>query len=339
MGAHPEGKFFTEAILELQAIAASIRHTSYASDNLRLPQVHALNCLKDVFTSTSLGTATEPHMAKTLDIAAGCLQADMYESLNILHCYNYTKVLRWAIRNCGLMLFRALLSRMHGGTDAASSRISSNHRRFSKLVYEKYPNLPNLILVLLSSGCKKSGFTDGGSSSGLFAHSLETQRVLPALEIIERSGLPSNHGVEIQEALRTHMQSPVWAVREKSAKALAAVVKDRDLIVEIRDLCKTGRNQQNALHGSLLCIRSMIARLGIVSIGKFTLRSKQNMHSCTLDGLKLLLPQLVTAYDDLVVNNKCPLTAAAYIHIIADIFELLTRNHGKKAYLCIRAVN
>ena len=170
------------------------------------------------------------------------------------------------------MLFRALLSRMHGGTDAASTRISSNHRRFSKLVYEKYPNLPNLILGLLSSGLKETDNMNGGSSSQLFAHSLEAQRVLPALEIIERSGLPSDHTVEIQYALQQHRQSPVWAIREKSAKALVVLVKDIDLTAEISDLFNIDRSRQNALHGSLLCIRYMIARLGIFSIGKFTIK-------------------------------------------------------------------
>ena len=168
------------------------------------------------------------------------------------------------------MLFRALLSRMHGGTDVASIRISSNHRRFSKLVYEKYSNLPVLILGLLSSGLKKTGHMNGGSNSQLFAYSLEAQRVLPALEIIERSGLPSNHMAQIQNALRQYMQSPVWAIREKSAKALAAVVRDGDLIAEIRGLLMIGRSRQNALHGSLLCVRYMIARLEFFPIGTLT---------------------------------------------------------------------
>lgn len=178
------------------------------------------------------------------------------------------------------MLFRALLSRMHGGTDAASTRISSNHRRFSKLVYEKYPNLPDLILGLLSSGFQKATYVNGDSSSQLFAHTLEAQRVLPALEIIERSGLPSNQFEEIQSALQRQRQSPVWAIREKSAKALAAVVKDRDLIAEIRDLLKVDRSCQNALHGRLMSIRYMIARLGITSIGKLQQRTSEKTLTC-----------------------------------------------------------
>lgn len=167
------------------------------------------------------------------------------------------------------MLFRALSSRMHGGTDAASTRISSNHRRFSKLVYEKYQNLPELILGLLISRLKETGHMNG--ESRLLAHSLEAQRVLPALEIIERSGLPSKNTADIQYFLRQHMRSPIWAIREKSAKTLAAVVQDGDLVAEIQDFLRAGRTGQNALHGSLLCVRYMTARLGSFSIGTLTI--------------------------------------------------------------------
>lgn len=79
MSAHPEGQFFDNAILDLQGIAVSTREIDRDPNNLRLPQVHALNCLKDVFTNTLLGTATEPLMAKTLEIAVNCLQVDMYK--------------------------------------------------------------------------------------------------------------------------------------------------------------------------------------------------------------------------------------------------------------------
>lgn len=167
---------------------------------------------------------------------------------------------------------------MHGGTDVASTRISSNHRRFSKLVYEKYPILPSLIRDLLSSGLKKPVYMNGCSRPQHFAHSLEAQRVLPALEIIERSGLPSIHNIEIQHAIRQHRQSPIWAIREKSAKALAAVVEDEDLMAEIRDLLEVGRSRQNALHGSLLCTRYMIARLALISIGKSVIEKQQNKY-------------------------------------------------------------
>lgn len=165
------------------------------------------------------------------------------------------------------MLLRALLVRMHGGTDASSSRISSTYRRFSRLVYEKYTNLPNLVLDLLSSGLKKTSSISDSRQPQYSAHSSEAQKVLPAMAIIERSGLPSKLRSEIKNALSEHRQSPLWMIREKAAKTIAAVVEDGSLIGEIQNLLEVDRTRQNALHGSLLCARFMIIQLGLVSIG------------------------------------------------------------------------
>lgn len=62
----------------MQAIADAPVGFSEKARDLRLPQVHALNCLKDVFTDALLGQASEPHIADTLEISAGCLESTMY---------------------------------------------------------------------------------------------------------------------------------------------------------------------------------------------------------------------------------------------------------------------
>lgn len=62
----------------MQAIADAPVGFSENARGLRLPQVHALNCLKDVFTDALLGQASEPHIADTLEISAGCLESSMY---------------------------------------------------------------------------------------------------------------------------------------------------------------------------------------------------------------------------------------------------------------------
>lgn len=77
LAAYPGGTFFDNVILDLQAIADTpVPHTP-GIEELRLAQVHALNCMKDVFTSTFLGPATEPHLATTLEIAIECLESDV----------------------------------------------------------------------------------------------------------------------------------------------------------------------------------------------------------------------------------------------------------------------
>ena len=50
-----------------------------------LPQVHALNCLKDIFTDARFGLSTEIYVADALEIAASCLESQMYDCLYFLH--------------------------------------------------------------------------------------------------------------------------------------------------------------------------------------------------------------------------------------------------------------
>lgn len=49
-----------------------------------LPQVHALNCLKDIFTDARFGPSTETHIADALNIAASCLESQVYDCLELL---------------------------------------------------------------------------------------------------------------------------------------------------------------------------------------------------------------------------------------------------------------
>ena len=73
----PSGPFFESAMLDLQAIAdAPVVHDSEL-EVLHLPQVHALNCLKDLFTNTRLGNSTEPYVEHTLSIAAERLESNL----------------------------------------------------------------------------------------------------------------------------------------------------------------------------------------------------------------------------------------------------------------------
>ena len=78
LSAFPSGDFFDGVVLDLQAIADTPQIIFEDFEEIRLPQVHALNCLKDIFTDALLGTASEPHVAITLEIAADCLESNLY---------------------------------------------------------------------------------------------------------------------------------------------------------------------------------------------------------------------------------------------------------------------
>ena len=77
LSAYPGSHFFDDVLLDLQAIADAPIEGSMKTDALQLPQVHAINCLKEIFTDSRFGPGTEPHIANSLDLAAQCLDSPM----------------------------------------------------------------------------------------------------------------------------------------------------------------------------------------------------------------------------------------------------------------------
>ena len=75
LSAFPSGHFFNEVLLDLQAIADAPFEDTNVDDLLQLPQVHALNCLKDIFTDARFGLSSEPHLSDCLGLAAQSLDS------------------------------------------------------------------------------------------------------------------------------------------------------------------------------------------------------------------------------------------------------------------------
>lgn len=67
--AYPEGAFFDGVMRDLQAIADALPLPGGSELSIQLPQVHAFNCLKDIFTETKFASSVERHMSVSLEIA------------------------------------------------------------------------------------------------------------------------------------------------------------------------------------------------------------------------------------------------------------------------------
>ena len=66
--------------MNLQAIAKA----PIGADVGSLPQVHALNSLKDIFTDARFGLCVEVYVANGLEIAASCLESHMYDCFYVM---------------------------------------------------------------------------------------------------------------------------------------------------------------------------------------------------------------------------------------------------------------
>lgn len=72
--AAPEGALFERVISDLK-IEAVQEGQDQNIEGSHLPQVHALNCLKDIFTNTKLALVSEPYVAEGLSLAASRLES------------------------------------------------------------------------------------------------------------------------------------------------------------------------------------------------------------------------------------------------------------------------
>ncbi len=167
------------------------------------------------------------------------------------------------------MLFKSLIRRLNGGTDTASTKVSSSYRRSSHLAYQLYPNLQDLLLRLLSvDGQSRSCDVEESINCRKPSPTMKAQSVFAALEVIEQSGLPPAHEADVRKALWLYAGSSDWALREKAAKALGLVVDDHDIEEEVASLLLAPTESQNELHGRLLCLRSFLSRNRAPLIGE-----------------------------------------------------------------------
>ncbi|KAL8686368.1 MAG: hypothetical protein Q9218_007155 [Villophora microphyllina] len=276
--------FFDTVIGDLRAIAR-VNNIDDDDGRLQLPQVHAFNCLKDIFTDGRFGSLVEQHISSSLELAARALESDW-----------------WAIRNCGLMLMKALITRLNDGTNTNSTKVSSSHRRLSTLVYDKHQNLPDLVLRLLATPDTQSLESAAKLSDTLV---MRAQRVFPALEMIEQSGIPKQHRVEIRQAAWSHLEGPAWPLRDKAAKALSYIPAHDEIYLEMESCLQKPRSTQNALHGRLLYLRYLFARL----------------RWDASQVIAKVLTQILDRFPAMIVFNSCPLTRALYTNLIGDVLE------------------
>ena len=209
------------------------------------------------------------------------------------------------------MLFKALVRRLNGGTDTASTKVKSSYRHSSSLTYQRYPNVPSLLLNLL---CNELPLTT--KSVNIAQHDgysvMRVHRVFPAMELLETLGLPNECGEMILEAIWQYMESFDWAIREKAAKTLSRLLDVKDLISDARKLLSPDWPSQNALHGRILCLQHLLSRDDIPLIG-----------------YEELVPLIYDRCKSMVVQYPCLITVAAFLNVLAEFTIILAQKRSK----------
>ena len=148
------------------------------------------------------------------------------------------------------------------GTNEPKETVESGWgTRSSKLSYNYFHDLPDLLVELLSMGseCVESDSSEDGifkAKSDSFAVGV----LMPAMEILRRAGPPDRHHVLIRQHLVTNLGSNLWHIRDLAARTFSVFVDDIDLVDAVNDLLGNCLESLNALHGSLLATKYLIQR-------------------------------------------------------------------------------
>ncbi|KAF1831253.1 hypothetical protein BDW02DRAFT_505741 [Decorospora gaudefroyi] len=286
LAAEPQagGKLFPRAMKDLVA-ETLVEAQSVNIEESRLPQVHALNCIKEIFTTSKLSVASEAYVGQGLELAAKTLNSPI-----------------WPLRNCSLMLFKALIERLLG-SDEAQDWKERDRAKTSRFSYDNYPSLAKILTDLLEpNGVLQMSSTSEGSGSPLNLHGAEG--VFPALQILRQARPPGNIST-IRGLVEKLLSSPHWHMRDMAARTYVSLRATNDCYHAVSSILDPTSVSSNERHGRLLVAKYLLKKL----LGD----------SAQTDGgrIALLMQKIVKIAQDCYVPSKCPFVRAAIIDVVS----------------------
>lgn len=150
------------------------------------------------------------------------------------------------------MLIRSLIDCLFGTSESKSITEAGWDGRSIRLSYDRYQDLPHLLLKLL---VVDPGYTHN-SRPGISA----VESVFPALDIIRRAGPPEINRDKIYLRVSAHLGSHIWHVRELAARTMCTLLIRDDWPIRIEELLLLATESSNRLHGTLLAIKFFVER-------------------------------------------------------------------------------
>ncbi|KXS98749.1 hypothetical protein AC578_9051 [Pseudocercospora eumusae] len=210
-------QLIASAFVDLEAVARQeVDSTSVEEGSL--PQVHAMNCMKDILKNSNLGESSGRHVHVALQLAADALRSDT-----------------WAIRNCGLMLFRAVIDRLLG---MSAAYLEGNSQMRKQISIEQHPDVLDVILSLLDLPREEAASRYEG--------------VFPALEMLQLARIAKERLGVVKTAVKALTAVSSWHVRDKAARTLSSMEPVSAVAQYLGDAATSHMLGENAVHGALL---------------------------------------------------------------------------------------
>lgn len=158
------------------------------SEKTDLPQVHALNCIRSIFIETRLSTASAAFIDQALAVAIDAFASKV-----------------WSIRNCGVMLFAALQTRLFGSRKFTDSRMAVGNMS-ARLFFSRFKSIKGVLLRHLQE------HVDHLEGRAAQTH-IET--VYPVLSLLSRLEATDSYDglVAFSPYITQCLSSRIWKVR------------------------------------------------------------------------------------------------------------------------------
>lgn len=214
-------------------------------DKLRLPQVHALNCIKEIMTSSRFRVLTEPLVIFTLNLAADCMTSKI-----------------WAIKNCGLMLLRASINRLDPDTGLGYSEAGMKLRAVSET--ERRP--VDVAMNFLSKTPFRSS-TEKGLLGKVNENSSDesTEALFAGLDILGRLYIELNELKNVKYLVADQLGHPLWHIRAQASRLSAIITPRGSELALLHDLFSKDQSAlnigPNKMHGILMLMGCLVQRL------------------------------------------------------------------------------
>jgi hypothetical protein len=118
----------------------------------------------------------------------------------------------------------------------------------TKINYDDFPGLPDLLLDLLST----EDDVRGNQPPKIEA---DIEQIYLALDFLLRAGPPDNYKTQILNQIMYHFGSENWQMREASARLYSALLRDREeWLAPVEKLLECKPTSTNQSHGVLLAV-------------------------------------------------------------------------------------
>lgn len=245
-----------QTVISLISIAKQPVEQKNIAGQFDLPQVHAMNTLKTIFTEHRLSSVSVEYLEPAIALSIEGFSHEL-----------------WPIRNCSVMLFTALINRAFGSKKPKDAVNLGNNKGLStKMFFSKFPTLHDYLLRELEVSVASLSSNDQ-PSTGLY----------PILNMFSRLQYAQPYGNENEWTGLSQFEplifkctaSRICKVREIASLSLTCLLDCSKMTTFIVSQLKgVAGLQQNEIHGKLLTIRAVLSCF----FSKLTLQQVQEFY-------------------------------------------------------------